>query len=140
VAAGRLDAAASGAQHRLLRGLLFALWAGRCGALYDPYNHIESARLYGNINEYAYYFVDLLVGTPPQRVSVILDTGQWHLCFSLCQLWALWQSHRPSLRFCQELDGFVGELWWGLPRFLQERALPVLPGLHRGLIYPGLLV
>lgn len=45
------------------------------GGLYDPVHHIESARLYGNIDYYAYYFVDLLIGTPPQRVSVILDTG-----------------------------------------------------------------
>lgn len=47
----------------------------RCDGIYDPVNHIESARLYGNIDEYAYWFVDLLVGTPPQRVSLILDTG-----------------------------------------------------------------
>jgi len=46
-----------------------------CCGLYDPINKIESARLYGNIDAYAYYFVDLQVGTPPQRVSVILDTG-----------------------------------------------------------------
>ncbi|CAL1146693.1 unnamed protein product [Cladocopium goreaui] len=36
---------------------------------------IASARLYGNVYDYAYYFLDLSVGTPPQRVSVIVDTG-----------------------------------------------------------------
>mmetsp|Transcript_87055 Transcript_87055/g.244137 ORF Transcript_87055/g.244137 Transcript_87055/m.244137 type:complete len:580 (-) Transcript_87055:97-1836(-) len=50
------------------------LFGGAAG-LYDPVRHIESARLYGNIDAYAYYFVDLLVGSPPQRTSVILDTG-----------------------------------------------------------------
>lgn len=36
----------------------------------------ESAKLYGNMNKYAYYFTDLLVGSPtPQRTSVIVDTG-----------------------------------------------------------------
>lgn len=35
----------------------------------------ESVKLYGNLDEYAYWFADLVVGTPPQRVSVILDTG-----------------------------------------------------------------
>lgn len=52
-------------------------------SLYDEVRHIESARLYGNIDAYAYYFVDLLVGTPPQRVSVILDTGSG-LCAFPC--------------------------------------------------------
>jgi len=42
---------------------------------YDAERKIEHARLYGNVDYYAYYFVDLVVGTPPQRVSVILDTG-----------------------------------------------------------------
>lgn len=50
-------------------------YVGLGRSLYDPVLHIESARLYGNIDDYAYYFVDLIVGTPPQRVSVILDTG-----------------------------------------------------------------
>jgi len=44
-------------------------------ALYNPEKKLETARLYGNLDGYAYYFVDLIVGTPPQRVSVILDTG-----------------------------------------------------------------
>lgn len=45
-------------------------------AVYDQRQGIESARLYGNINRYAYYFADLLVGSPKaQRVSVIVDTG-----------------------------------------------------------------
>jgi len=37
---------------------------------------MESAKLYGNMNKYAYYFTDLLIGSPtPQRTSVIVDTG-----------------------------------------------------------------
>jgi len=43
--------------------------------VYDAERKIEHARLYGNVDYYAYYFVDLVVGTPAQRVSVILDTG-----------------------------------------------------------------
>lgn len=39
-------------------------------------NGVESAWLYGNMNHYAYYFADLLIGSPvPQRASVIIDTG-----------------------------------------------------------------
>lgn len=64
---------------------VLTLLAGCCGPLgpgttlaYDGEKKIESARLYGDVNGegYAYYFVDLLVGTPkPQRASVIVDTG-----------------------------------------------------------------
>ncbi len=42
---------------------------------YVDSSRTESVRLYGNINKYAYWFTDLLVGTPPQRTSVIVDTG-----------------------------------------------------------------
>eukprot|EP00929_Paragymnodinium_shiwhaense_P014567 TRINITY_DN122487_c0_g1_i1.p1 TRINITY_DN122487_c0_g1~~TRINITY_DN122487_c0_g1_i1.p1 ORF type:complete len:541 (-),score=70.64 TRINITY_DN122487_c0_g1_i1:7-1629(-) len=60
----------------LRRWLVRWLTLASCAAgLYDPVRKIESARLYGNIDMYAYYFVDILVGSPPQRVSVILDTG-----------------------------------------------------------------
>mmetsp|Transcript_60074 Transcript_60074/g.110380 ORF Transcript_60074/g.110380 Transcript_60074/m.110380 type:complete len:568 (+) Transcript_60074:130-1833(+) len=58
-----------------LRAAVLGVLVQWSGCLYDPVHHIESARLYGNIDYYAYYFVDLLIGTPPQRVSVILDTG-----------------------------------------------------------------
>ncbi|CAK0851276.1 unnamed protein product [Prorocentrum cordatum] len=53
----------------------------RARGLYDAEHRIESARLYGNIDVYSYYFVDVTVGTPPQRVSVILDTGSGILAF-----------------------------------------------------------
>ncbi|CAE7414791.1 unnamed protein product [Symbiodinium natans] len=36
---------------------------------------VERTRLFGNLNAYAYYFAELLVGTPPQAASVIVDTG-----------------------------------------------------------------
>eukprot|EP00920_Eleutheroschizon_duboscqi_P006976 GHVT01016197.1.p1 GENE.GHVT01016197.1~~GHVT01016197.1.p1 ORF type:complete len:822 (+),score=175.58 GHVT01016197.1:1111-3576(+) len=47
-------------------------------------NNIMKARLYGNMFTYAYYFLDILVGTPAQRESVILDTGSSLLGFP-CQ-------------------------------------------------------
>jgi hypothetical protein len=50
--------------------------AAIAGAAYDKEHHVESARLYGNVDKYAYYFIDLLIGSPiPQRVSLIADTG-----------------------------------------------------------------
>eukprot|EP00434_Breviolum_minutum_P001794 symbB.v1.2.001589.t1/scaffold88.1/size340390/24 len=55
--------------------LLFFVLALPCQSAYDATERIASARLYGNVHEYAYYFLDLSVGTPPQRVSVIVDTG-----------------------------------------------------------------
>eukprot|EP00928_Gymnodinium_smaydae_P032177 TRINITY_DN23375_c0_g2_i1.p1 TRINITY_DN23375_c0_g2~~TRINITY_DN23375_c0_g2_i1.p1 ORF type:complete len:500 (+),score=98.30 TRINITY_DN23375_c0_g2_i1:35-1534(+) len=46
----------------------------------------ESTWVYGNLDVYAYYFVDLLVGSPePQRVSVIVDTGS-SLCGFPCDM------------------------------------------------------
>eukprot|EP00927_Polykrikos_kofoidii_P021658 TRINITY_DN2042_c0_g1_i6.p1 TRINITY_DN2042_c0_g1~~TRINITY_DN2042_c0_g1_i6.p1 ORF type:complete len:519 (+),score=31.80 TRINITY_DN2042_c0_g1_i6:168-1724(+) len=60
---------------RALLTVCFGALVFHAHGLYDPVRRIESARLYGNIDAYAYYFVDLLVGTPPQRASVILDTG-----------------------------------------------------------------
>eukprot|EP00405_Crypthecodinium_cohnii_P053789 CAMPEP_0206601688 /NCGR_PEP_ID=MMETSP0325_2-20121206/46812_1 /ASSEMBLY_ACC=CAM_ASM_000347 /TAXON_ID=2866 /ORGANISM="Crypthecodinium cohnii, Strain Seligo" /LENGTH=623 /DNA_ID=CAMNT_0054113775 /DNA_START=136 /DNA_END=2008 /DNA_ORIENTATION=- len=51
---------------------------------YKPREGVESALLYGNINEYAYYFTDLLVGSQSQRVSVIVDTGS-SLCGFPCE-------------------------------------------------------
>ena len=49
-------------------------------------NHVTKsepmARLYGNVHEYAYYFVDILIGNPiPQRTSLIVDTGS-----TVCEL------------------------------------------------------
>eukprot|EP00918_Siedleckia_nematoides_P079199 GHVU01173461.1.p1 GENE.GHVU01173461.1~~GHVU01173461.1.p1 ORF type:complete len:235 (+),score=28.68 GHVU01173461.1:67-771(+) len=42
---------------------------------------LEKATLYGGMKDYAYYFVDILVGNPPQRQSVILDSGSSLLGF-----------------------------------------------------------
>lgn len=54
-----------------------AAWAGESDA-----PGIETARLYGNLNAYAYYFTDLLVGSPQsQLTSVIIDTGSHLLGF-----------------------------------------------------------
>mmetsp|Transcript_17213 Transcript_17213/g.37302 ORF Transcript_17213/g.37302 Transcript_17213/m.37302 type:complete len:534 (+) Transcript_17213:137-1738(+) len=43
--------------------------------LYDADHRIETARIYGNIDAFAYFYIDLLIGKPAQRVSVIVDTG-----------------------------------------------------------------
>jgi len=65
----------------LAAGILRTGW-DPAAAVYNPEAKIESARLYGNIREFAYYFVDVLVGLPqPQRVSVIVDTGSSLLGF-----------------------------------------------------------
>lgn len=38
-------------------------------------------KLYGDIDEYAYYFLDIDIGKPSQRISLILDTGSSSLSF-----------------------------------------------------------
>jgi len=60
-----------------LASLIVASWRVQWAAsVYDPIAKIESARLYGNVDSFAYWFVDLLVGSPtPQLTSVIIDTG-----------------------------------------------------------------
>mmetsp|Transcript_41591 Transcript_41591/g.75396 ORF Transcript_41591/g.75396 Transcript_41591/m.75396 type:complete len:519 (-) Transcript_41591:102-1658(-) len=70
----------AGAPLVLVCSLLFE----RVAAVYDAEKKLETARLYGNLDGYAYYFVDLILGTPPQRVSVILDTGSG-LCGFPCK-------------------------------------------------------
>jgi len=55
--------------------LLLFLLGSSASTEYDPEAKVESARLYGNLNEYAYYFTDILVGSPKQLTSVIVDTG-----------------------------------------------------------------
>lgn len=66
---------AKGMRHVFTYGFQGLYLASLAPGLYDPDLQLEAARLYGNMNAYAYFFVDLLVGTPPQRVSVIVDTG-----------------------------------------------------------------
>eukprot|EP01057_Protomagalhaensia_wolfi_P006096 Protomagalhaensia_wolfi_Nauph_80__6095@NODE_865_length_1931_cov_35_249471_g652_i0_p1_GENE_NODE_865_length_1931_cov_35_249471_g652_i0NODE_865_length_1931_cov_35_249471_g652_i0_p1_ORF_typecomplete_len575_score79_01Asp/PF00026_23/2_9e23Asp/PF00026_23/2_7e14TAXi_N/PF14543_6/3_8e31TAXi_C/PF14541_6/4_4e03TAXi_C/PF14541_6/1_7e03TAXi_C/PF14541_6/1_3e19_NODE_865_length_1931_cov_35_249471_g652_i0781802 len=48
---------------------------------HPEYRRLQTAPLYGSINDYAYYFVDVLVGSPPKRQSVILDSGSSLLGF-----------------------------------------------------------
>ena len=59
--------------HICLLLLVFCLSQLSIGT-YDAERKIEHARLYGNV-EYRAFFVGLVVGAPPRRVSVILDTG-----------------------------------------------------------------
>lgn len=59
---------------------------------YYPAEKKQSVRLYGNIHAYAYWFVDLLVGTPPQRTSVIIDTGS-SVCAFTCNVCKQCGSH-----------------------------------------------
>eukprot|EP00923_Selenidium_pygospionis_P054655 GHVN01095237.1.p1 GENE.GHVN01095237.1~~GHVN01095237.1.p1 ORF type:complete len:324 (-),score=18.79 GHVN01095237.1:412-1383(-) len=58
-------------------------------------SRVEMARLYGSIDTYAYYFLDILVGMPPQRQSVILDSGSSLLAFP-CKGCSLCGSHIDS--------------------------------------------
>jgi len=69
----------------LLLQLVFMQHVGLCCGSNNIAPGIETARIYGNIYTYAYYFVDLLVGTPPQRTSVILDTGSRVCAFTCTQ-------------------------------------------------------
>lgn len=46
-----------------------------------PRKRLQSVAMYGGIYDYAYYFVSVLVGTPPQRQSVIVDSGSSLLAF-----------------------------------------------------------
>lgn len=54
--------------------------AAAAAAAVDSSSYIY-AFLFGSLSEFAYYFVDLQVGTPRQRQSVILDTGSSLLGF-----------------------------------------------------------
>mmetsp|Transcript_8348 Transcript_8348/g.16533 ORF Transcript_8348/g.16533 Transcript_8348/m.16533 type:complete len:455 (+) Transcript_8348:3435-4799(+) len=38
-------------------------------------NPVEYATVFGDVSRYGYYFVDLWVGTPPKKQTVIVDTG-----------------------------------------------------------------
>lgn len=42
---------------------------------YNAQRRVESARLYGSIAANKPYFVDMLIGSPPQLVSLLADTG-----------------------------------------------------------------
>lgn len=42
---------------------------------------IYKYKLYGDIDEYAYYFMDIEIGTPGQKLSLIVDTGSSSLSF-----------------------------------------------------------
>ena len=79
-------AAGGGVEASLPTAAAAAAGGGDLGA-YDsaslpaPLPRVFRARLYGSMFSYAYYFLDVLVGTPPQRESVILDTGSSLLAF-----------------------------------------------------------
>ena len=41
----------------------------------------EEVKIFGDFKELAYYYADVFVGTPPQKVTVITDTGSTLLAF-----------------------------------------------------------
>ena len=43
--------------------------------VYSVGGKVESARIFGDLDSFAYYYMDLQVGSPAQRTSVIIDTG-----------------------------------------------------------------
>jgi len=43
--------------------------------LLPSYDHILTTPLYGSIGDEAYYYLNIFIGNPPQKQSVILDTG-----------------------------------------------------------------
>mmetsp|Transcript_11948 Transcript_11948/g.27926 ORF Transcript_11948/g.27926 Transcript_11948/m.27926 type:complete len:556 (+) Transcript_11948:102-1769(+) len=58
-----------------------------------------SLPLYGNIGiEYGYYFLDAMVGTPPQRVSVILELSSNILAFPCTECTSCGSHLDPSFR------------------------------------------
>ncbi|XP_026194482.1 aspartyl protease family protein 1 [Cyclospora cayetanensis] len=57
------------------------LGAYSSGSLPAALPKVMRVRLFGSMFSYAYYFLDVMVGTPPQRESVILDTGSSLLAF-----------------------------------------------------------
>lgn len=83
---GRGGAVARGLRARACVFALGLSAAGRRVAGQENHSEsIETAQLYGNVNEYAYYFTELFVGAPvPQKVSVIVDTGS-SLCGFPCE-------------------------------------------------------
>ena len=42
-------------------------------------------RIYGNSSQFMYYYIDIDIGTPPQKQSVIIDTGSERIGFPCMQ-------------------------------------------------------
>lgn len=114
--------------HRHLRIALALVWVLATHALYDPINHIESARIYGNVDKYAYYFLDLLVGSPPQRVSVIVDTGSSLSAFPCASCPHCGTHLDPAYDFAKSSTAS----WVGCGRSCQSKCKSGHCGYHQG--------
>jgi len=62
--------------------LLTVIFAANVPCLRASDLEYETAALYGNSESMAYYYTTLMVGTPPQKQTVIVDTGSSILNFS----------------------------------------------------------
>ncbi|KAL7069447.1 eukaryotic aspartyl protease family protein [Cryptosporidium serpentis] len=64
-------------------GIKVQLWAWifMCGVILPTRSYL-SVELHGSMNMHGYYFVDVYIGNPTQKQSLIIDTGSSHIGFS----------------------------------------------------------
>ncbi|CAK0837149.1 unnamed protein product [Prorocentrum cordatum] len=77
------------------------LLLGRGRTVYNASLQVEACRIYGNIDSFAYFYVDILVGTPPQRASVILDTGSGVTAFPCARCSHCGEHIDPAFNFSE---------------------------------------
>jgi len=64
--------------------LALIIFFGNCKRLLQ--SRISSQRIHGNTSHLRYYYLDLYVGTPPQKQSLLIDTGSYFTGFPCKQL------------------------------------------------------